>query len=694
MRDVVVERILWAGTQGGAIFSATDAGGARHRLVAAPAVMPRPPVAGEAWQIEGVLRRHPEHGPQVEVQRASLQRPGGRLVIQLLARSPEFPGIGEAFAGRLWERFGEALYTLLDAGDSAPFVEVLGRPLAEVLVRGWKALALEAAAFAWLDRHGLPVWLAKKLLGIYGEEMVEKLEDNPYRLLAFTSWKVADGLARALGVPPEDERRLVAAADAVVYRRLQLAHTWDERDSFATQVRGLLGCSGETARKAISLALEQRSLVEVGDGVQGLGPASMERHIVSRLHGMLSGEFRPEQSSMRMEPDEEFLRSFFVGYQERHGMGLNPAQREAVALALRSPVAIVAGGAGVGKTTVLQAILEAAAPLGAQVHMMALSGRAARRMSEAAGRPASTIAGFLQAVDAGRIKLDGEPTLAVDEVSMLDLPTTYRLLRRLEPGCRLLFLGDPGQLPPIGFGVVFHALVESSFVPKVELTQIHRQAAHTGIPQVSLAVREGRVPELREFAGKGFGVSFVDCPAEEVADKALEIVQSLGGFGPTQIISPVKGGPAGTRAINHLCHETLAAGQPTLGGFAVGEPVIWLVNDYDLELMNGSLGVVSGTGGALTVAWDEGEKTMEDVRRMDLAYAITTHKAQGSQWERVVVPVFDSRLLDRALLYTAITRAKSQVVLLGDRRVFERAVAEPAGGSRRRTGMGLHLASP
>ena len=535
------------------------------------------------------------------------------------------------------------------------------------------------------------MWLAKKLLGIYGEELVEKLEDNPYRLLAFTSWKVADRLARAMGVPSEDERRLVAAADAVVYRRLQLAHTWDERDSFTAQLRSLLGCSVETAGKAVSLALEQRSLVEVGGGVQGLGPASMERHIVSRLHAMLAGEFRARQASMRQQPDAAFLEGLFSGYGHRHGLGLNEGQMKAVALALGLPVAIIAGGAGVGKTTVLRAILEAAAPLGAQVHMMALSGRAARRMSEAAGRPASTIAGFLQAVKAGKIRLDGEPTIAVDEASMLDLPTTYRLLQGLEPGCRLLLLGDPGQLPPIGFGVVFHALVECESMLKVELTEIHRQAAHTGIPQVSLDVREGRVPELREFDGKGFGVSFVDCPAGEIADKALEIVQSLGGFGPTQIISPVKGGPAGTRAINHLCHEILAAGQPMLGGFAVGEPVIWLVNDYELGLMNGSLGVVSGTDGALTVTWDEGEKTMEDVRRMDLAYAITTHKAQGSQWERVVVPVFDSRLLDRALLYTAITRAKSQVVLLGDRRAFERAVAEPAAASRRRTGLDHHL---
>jgi exodeoxyribonuclease V alpha subunit len=362
-----------------------------------------------------------------------------------------------------------------------------------------------------------------------------------------------------------------------------------------------------------------------------------------------------------------------------------------VYLALTSPFSLICGGAGVGKTTVLHAILEAAKSLNAQVYMMALSGRAARRMSEATGHPAMTIASFLKAVDNGMIDLDCEPTLAIDESSMVDLATMYRILRRIKPGCKLLMIGDPGQLPPIGFGVAFHCFCETEDIPQAELTEIHRQAAETGIPLISQDVRGGRVPELVPYAGKSLGVSFIECEKENIADTVLNVVYEIGGFDEVQIISPVKIGPAGTRAINHLCHEMLSPGKPMYSGFAQGEPVIWLVNNYDLGLMNGSLGKVVSTEDNLVVAWDEGEMQIGDTRDMDLAYAITVHKAQGSQFSCVVVPVLESRLLDRTLIYTAITRAQNQVVLVGDRSAFERAVLEQPNTNRRQTALWSYM---
>lgn len=367
----------------------------------------------------------------------------------------------------------------------------------------------------------------------------------------------------------------------------------------------------------------------------------MERYIASCIHGMLNGDFEAPQASIRMKPDSEFLTKFFDRFAKCHGICLNAEQKDAVHLALTSPAGIICGGAGVGKTTVLKAITEASQILGAHVHMMALSGRAARRMTEATGSPAMTIASFLTAVDSGTIDLTCEPTIAIDEASMLDLPIMYRLLRRLEPGCRLLLLGDPGQLPPIGFGVVFHAIVDSGIVPHVELTEIHRQAAETGIPQVSQAIRIGKVPDIASYHGKGVGVSFVECPKTSIADTILDIVHDLGGVGSAQVISPLKAGGVGTRSINNLFQALLMAGRETYHQrFSVGEPVIWLKNNYDLGLMNGSLGTVKAIEeNGLKIAWDEGEKLIEETEHMDLAYAITVHKAQGSQWERVIVPV-------------------------------------------------------
>lgn len=695
MKLVTINKVLSVGAQGGAIFNGTTEDGTIHRFIAPWNVMPRAPISGETWNIEGVQQRHPDYGVQVEAQKASLQRPSGRLIITMIAKSSNFPGIGETKARQLWGKYGEELYQLLDSGQLEPFAEIIGDQLAQILVDGWAQMSIETTVFAWLDRHGSPLWLARKLIDIYGHEVVEKLEENSYRLLAFTNWATADTLGRSMGIAPDDDRRLVAAADAFVYQRLQFAHTYADFIYFKNGLKKLLGCNDITAQKAIGLALEENSLVKTGDGIQGIGVASMERYIASRIHSMLAGKFEAPQTSIRMKPDKEFLKPFFEKYSKRHRIKLNNEQQDAVSLALSSQVGFICGGAGVGKTTVLRAITEAAEPLGAQIYMMALTGRAARRMSEATARPAMTIAAFLKRVDAGLIDLECEPTIAIDEASMLDLPTTYRLLRRMEPGCKLLLLGDHGQLPPIGFGIVFHALVENEQIPHVELTEIHRQAAHTGIPQISQAVRIGEVPMLTPYDGKGVGVSFVECPNCDIPDVVLDIVHDLGGIGSSLVINPLKSGSVGARSINTLFQNLLTQGRVKYHGFSVGEPVIWLHNDYDRGLMNGSLGTVTAIEeNGLSVHWDEGEMVIEekDIKdNMELAYAITVHKAQGSQWERVVVPVFESKLLDRTLLYTAITRAQHQVVLVGDRSAFEKAVQEMSNASRRETAMHMHL---
>jgi exodeoxyribonuclease V alpha subunit len=201
------------------------------------------------------------------------------------------------------------------------------------------------------------------------------------------------------------------------------------------------------------------------------------------------------------------------------------------------------GGAGVGKTTVLSAICELSEALGAHVYQIALSGRAARRMEEATGRPAQTIASWIRAVDEGKVPLDTEPLIAIDESSMLDLPTTYRILRRLQPGCRLLLLGDPGQLPPIGFGIVFHDVVNEPAVPQVELIEIMRQAAEMGIPQVSRDVRVGRVPTLCAYAGEGPGVSFIPCDQDDIVHTLMDVVNDLGGVHSCQMVGSTKKWP-------------------------------------------------------------------------------------------------------------------------------------------------------
>lgn len=694
MMTIVVDSVLFAGSTGGAVFSGTCEDGRKHRLVASYDVMPRPPVAGEVWRVAGSYQNHPVYGLQLVTTKAVLERPSGRLICDTIARSREFAGIGEKLADQLWRRFGEDLYAMLDRGDPAPFEGPLrSKELARILVNVWKDLAVESDAYLWLDRHGAPVWLAQKIIAVYQENVVAKLEENPYRLLAFTNWETADRIARSFGVDIEHERRLVAAADAAVVRRLLGKHTWATDNEFRETIREIIKCSDDVAGAAIELGIRDNALVRTDDGLQGLGPASMEEYIATTVAALAGGMFLAEQPTLRQQADAIFMMSFLSAFQDRTGMQLNQAQQDAVLMAVNEPVSILCGGAGVGKTTVLKAVCEAADQLGAQIFMLALSGRAARRMSEATGRDAMTIASFINRVDREEIKLHGEPTIAIDEASMLDLPTTYRLLRRLEPGCRLLLLGDPGQLPPISFGIVFHILVETEAVPMVTLTEIHRQAAATGIPQASTVMRAGAVPELSSYAGCGVGIHFIDCKREAIPEKIAGLIDDLGGFEHVQILSAVKDGIGGTRELNRDFHAAFAIGAAAqVEGFIEGEPVIWLENNYDLGLMNGSLGKVVKAKGSLLVDWDGEQKVIDKPSDMEHAYAITIHKSQGSQFKRVIIPIFACRLLDRTMLYTAITRGVEQVILVGDRKAFEKAIIAPPSTSIRKTGLRHALA--
>jgi len=695
MQSVVVENILWEGARGGAIFNALTGDGKRHRFVASAQVMPRLPVGGEIWDINGGVRNDPTYGPQVVVDKAILRKPSGRIIVRLIAGSKLFPGIGEKGAANLWEKLGERLYDHLAAGDPGAFVEYIGQALSKVLISGWQKLDAEVETYRWLDVHGLPIGLARTLLKVYRNEVVAKLEENPYRLVSFLSWKQADLVGKAMGIDPFDPRRLVGAVDALVYRRLNDSHTVTPFEDFVAELEKLLNCGRNIALEATKKGQSTKAIEFVKDNIQGLGCFAMERYISSRVVDMVAGSFdQSENLTIRQAPTDVDLERIFAVFADMRGLKLNEQQCEAVRVSVTSPLSCIIGGAGVGKTTVLQAVHLATEILGfGGVYQMALSGRAAKRMAEATNRKAYTIAGFLQAVDGGKIDLKKGPLLIIDEASMLDLSYCYRIMRRMPPGARLLLVGDSAQLPPIGFGLTFHALVSHPEIPIVELTEIHRQAAETGIPQVSIDIRNGVVPKLATYAGKGLGVIFREAANAEILDCLMDVVNDLGGIGHCQTIGAVKRGDAGVKNINHAFHSVLTAGRPTVHGFAEGEPVIWTVNDYERELLNGSMGVVRGVGEKLLVEFDDIIHAISDpeVGDMEHAYAITVHKSQGSQFDRVVVPVFKSIILDRTLLYTAITRAKKQVVLIGDRAAFEKAILDPPAPSRRETGIAAHL---
>lgn len=701
----VVVKIVYPGPMGGAIFSGEDAAGNHHRFVAGFNSIFRAPLPGEVWTLEGEVKPHPRYGPQMHVTTSRLERPSGRLIIDYLTRHPAFDdaGLGRKKAERLWEKFGEELYPVLSEGDVVKLTSVLTEETARKLSEAWHRVAPEGEVVRFLSHYGFDQRLAGKVRRVWGEDAIQKLQENPFRMMAFASFEKVDVMSRSLGIKRDDPRRLVAAAEGFLYRRLDEKHTLTPDTQAVAGVSTLLKTRDRTeAQLAIERAVHDYAIIPCGGGYQPLGAAIMEKAIADRFRSMISGS-RNRQQNLFAGCLNRVITEAISKFEREQTLTLNAEQKAAVEMAAGQPLSVLTGGAGVGKTTVLKIIHEVCERTGTAVRQMALSGRAAQRMREATGREASTIAKFLREAGEGKIDAHAEPLVIIDESSMLDLPLVFDLVRALPDSARLLFVGDPYQLPPIGFGLVFHVLAESYQVPKVELVQVHRQARSSGIPQVAEEIRRGTVPEIPPFSGIVPGVSFIKAGRDEIIEQLDYVMEQLSGCDDVQILCVTKRGGCGVEDINSVFHAVQAESPGGLGSreFVQGEPVIYLANNYGKELWNGSLGKIEAVRGsvsnggfainAITCCFEGAQHVIprEDFINIDLAYAVTVHKAQGSQFKRILMPVVASRLLDRSLLYTGLTRGAEQIVFIGDHEVFSRAIREQPKSQNRMVGFSI-----
>jgi len=650
--------------------------------------MPRCPVVGETWLIEGRQTTHPQYGPQVIVTSGRLCRPSGRNIIGMLS-GPSFSEVGVITATKLWTRFGDDLYRILSEGDQASILEVTGETArgkrqADKLISGWQALEIEHEVIAWLDQNGISPKLGAKIAACYGADAIPRLEEDPFRLLLVGgSWTEVDSFAQGLGVSPDDQRRLSAAVEQCIHGRFLLGDTSVSPMNLTSDLSKIIGTP--LAPSAIKAALDDRSLVEMANGLQGHGPAAIESYVADDLCRRL----RAGQISLVND-----LAARLDIWERANQLTLNVGQRSAVAIALEKRVALICGGAGTGKTKVLQAIGDLAEQEDWSVIQLALSGRAALRISESTGRTASTIASFL--AQSVHQKPNGRCLMIIDEASMVDVVQLYRLLAVLHADDRILLVGDVAQLPPIGPGLTLHALAEMNAVPQVQLTEIMRQAAETGIPQAAKSIREGIIPAILSQGSGDGGVQFVACERAGIAhaimrlrDQEKDRVQVIGAFkGKTDT-------DGGVRAINSIHHARVESRTGRKDSFQAGEPVIWTRNDHDLQLLNGELGMVLGptADGALEVEFSSRSISLQrdQLRDLALAYAITVHKAQGSDFATVIIPIVQHILLDRAMVYTALTRAKRKVIFVGDRVALQQAISADSVSARCHTGLAWHF---
>jgi exodeoxyribonuclease V alpha subunit len=699
--SILVTTILRRGYQGLTVFSGKEEDGNHVRVVVDRNTEQGIPSMGEVWRIEGEYRRDSIYGVQFYANHCKRMLPEGGLIVLYIANNPRFKGIGLSKARKLYKRFGDGLAQLLDTGNTSTLEEVLTPAAARTMVDAWQQNKAESEVVAFLNKHNFSSRLAGKVWRCWGERAIQVLESNPYSMLAFTGWELVDRAARQLGVSPLDQRRLIGAVESCLYTRLNEKHTLTRYEALLQRVVCLTGTDSLVADHAIQLALDDRAIT--GDreaGYQPVGASLIESGITKRLTRIHNGERSPQgqlfHSTSRINPT--LVKQKISIFESSQGLKLNEAQKEAVMMATSKPLSVLTGGAGVGKTTVLKIIIDIIEEAGGTVYQMALAGRAAQRMREATGHEAMTIAGFISKVQKGHLHVRHDSLIIIDEASMLDLPIMHRIVRNLPDGVRLLMVGDPYQLPPIGFGLVFHKLAESSTIPRVELTQVHRQADSSGIPSVAFAVRGGVVPQLRAFEGSDAGVSFIDCAAEKIIGVLFDVYKSWGDTMDTQILGMTKSGVAGVRTLNDYFHQMLSAGKRKLiqWRLAEGDPVIHLENDYERLLFNGTLGfvkriVAEGPASSLVCEFDGVEHifTEMELEKIALAYGITVHKAQGSQFRRVAIPITRCRLLDRTLIYTALTRGIEQVVFVGDKYTFKQAVINQPSVSLRNVGFSI-----
>lgn len=648
---------------------------------------------GSIDEANGLFHLGEEEGKRTETQNGFVfgerlfEESSKQNIIRFMAEEPTFPGIGNVRATKLVDRFGSQLLQAIKEKDPALF-DVLPEVVAISLFENFDEAAAAAELSMYLDALLVDKWIGKKVMRAWGKLGAQKLKDNPYLLISWLDWEKVDLIGQRIGKLESDPDRLTAAVEAVLYKRLSNGHTWTDLTEVESRAAKLVG-EGQR-HNAIDACISNNGALQNSGGLQPIGAAVMERFVMQQ-----SLALEPSQADMfdgLMMREDDFA-NMIGQIEHQQGFRFTDMQLRAVWSALESRFNVFAGYAGSGKTSVLRAVCALSEASGLKVHLMALSGRAAKRITDATGYKSSTIARFVR--DHRGVELEPSNLVVVDEASMVDLADAYRILR-IARYARVCLVGDPAQLPPIGFGAPFADLVDYPDVSRVVLDKVHRQGETTGIPTIAKNIREGIVDELPEYNGLQDGVFHLGAKEEDAPFAIFEIGKAFAKAGcdrdDLQIIAPVKRGNGGVTNLNRFMSDLKPNRQLMFGssGIRVGDPIVYLRNDMDRDLRNGSLGRLL----APDLADFEGNEISlrsDDVESIDLAYCLTVHKSQGSQWDRVIVPLFNvtrSSFVERSLIYTAITRAAKQVVIVGDKEAYANAVRSETAANRRQSGIG------
>jgi exodeoxyribonuclease V alpha subunit len=664
--------------------------------------------AGEWITAQGRWVRDSEHGLQLNATFLECTPPTSREGIEKYLGSGMIKGIGPVYAKKMVEKFGEEVLTVIEK-SSAQLEEIsgIGPERRRRIKEAWKEQRAIREIMVFLHSNGVSTSRAVRIFKTYGEQAIETVRANPYTLakdISGIGFKTADQIAEKVGIPRESIIRACAGISHCLLEATNSGHCALPKEMLLDAAKGLLLVDETLIREALDRLLVNRELVEeqIGEHALVFLPAlrATEIGIAAKIHAMCS------MPSTHPAID---IGKAIEWCEKKTGTELAASQKEAIKKACTSRVLIITGGPGVGKTTLINSLLLIFHAKKIKCLLCAPTGRAAKRLGDATGLEAKTIHRLLefQPSSGGFTRNEERPLdcdlLVVDETSMVDVQLMHKLLKAVPANAHLIFVGDADQLPSVGPGMVLANLIESGVVPIVRLTEIFRQAAKSHIITNAHRINEGRMPEFGDKTQES-DFYFVEREEPEAIQFTLirlikERIPAKWGFDPigdVQVLCPMNRGSLGAREMNLQLQNALNPQRPDeprverFGWqFRIRDKVIQTENNYDKEVFNGDIGRIKAINPderEVAIQFESREVIYDfgELDEVSLAYAISIHKSQGSEFPVVIVPVAMQHymLLQRNLIYTAITRGKKMVVLIGQKKALGLAVRNNRTGER------------
>ena len=661
-------------------------------------------VAGERVQATGRWEQDAVHGKQFRTEALQLSPPDSAEGMERYLGSGLIEGIGPAYAKRLIEKFGPKVIDVIE-NESARLetVEGIGKKRRTEIRESWMKQKTVHAIMLYLHQHGIGTARALRIYKTYGEDALEILRANPYRLAADIrgiGFRTADDIALKMGIAADAPERVQAGLMHSLEEAAGVGHCCLPRNSLIEHAAKLLNTNAERvvaeldvliSREAEASEESEARLVQHADDVYLPWLRSAELSIARSIKSLTSTPPNyPDIDPAKAIPWAE----------QQTGKTLAQSQRRCVEAALKNRVLIITGGPGVGKTTILNTLLTIVKAKEMRISLAAPTGRAAKRMTESTGLTAMTLHRLLEYQGEGQWgRHRGKPLVGdlfvIDECSMIDAPLMAQFLAALPQGAHLLLVGDADQLPSVGPGMVLGDLIASGAVPCVRLTEIFRQAADSRIILSAHDINAGRIPDLKPH--RDSDLFFLEHPEPEaIAHTIVDLVRTrlpakygFNAAADIQVLTPMNRNSLGTHALNHALQSALNPPNETkleldrFGiTFRVGDKVIQTANNYDKEVFNGDIGFISTIDPdplKVRVRFDANrvvEYEPGELDELQLAYALTIHKSQGSEFPCVIIPLSTQHfvLLERSLIYTAVTRARKLVILVGDPKALAIAV--------------------